>query len=126
MAKRFGYSAAAASLSYIRDNVDVIYVLGSGGASYAEVTASSIVSANMSAADITIACANQGPVMTVGAKNNQAIEGSGTATHAYLVNTSAQRILYVTEITSQVLSSGNTVNLGTWTVTANQTASNSS
>ena len=126
MAKRFGFSAAAASLTYIRDNVDVGWVMGSGGATYQDCTASYIVSSNVSSADLTIACAAQGPVLTVGAKNNQLIEGSGTATHFYLVNSSAERILFITEITSQVLSSGNTVNLGTWTVTANQTANNSS
>ncbi len=128
MAKRFGFSAAAASIAYIRDNVDVCYVAESGGATFSALNTANgnIVSANVSAADLTIACANQGPVLTVGQKPSQAVDGSGTANHAYLVNVSAARILYVTEITSLELASGGVVTLNSWTVTVNQTATNSS
>ncbi len=126
MAKRFGFSAAAASIGYIRDNVNVVYIAESGGATFSALNtaAGNIVSANLSAADITITCAAQGPVMNVGAKASQAVDGSGTATHAYLCSTSGARILYVTEVTSLELASGGVVTLNAWTVTVNQTATN--
>lgn len=132
MAKFFGHSAARASLAYIRDNADVIYIMPSanGGAyafSWTNATASNIVSANISATDFTLASVASdggGVVMTVGAKTSQAIEGSGTATHLMLGNSSAQRMLYTTTVSAQVLSSGNTVDIGSWTVTVLQSANN--
>jgi len=129
MAKRMGFSAAAASLSYIRDNSTALWITGSGGAANVSVLATAnghIVSANISAADFTIASANAGPVLTIAAKSSQSVDGSGTGTHLYLGSVSANRINYVTEMTSLVIASGGTVTIGTWTVTALQTANNSS
>ena len=105
MAKFYGHSAAAASLSYIRDNADVLYVMGSanGGAfdfSWTNATASNIVSAFVSAGIFTIASTSVGPAMAIAAMNSQGINGSGTATHLLLGNVSAQRILYVTTVSS--------------------------
>lgn len=130
MAKFYGYTAARTPLEYIRDNADVLYVMPSaqGGIdaiTWADVTASNIVSANVSSADFSIASSSVGPALTIGAKNGQSIEGSGTATHLLLGNTSAQRVLYVTTVSAQVLSSGNTVDIGSWTVTSLQSANNS-
>ena len=124
MVKRFGYSAASASLEYVRDNSDVCYLLSSGAATFAQVTASSIVSANISGADFTLASSSVGPALTIGAKTSQSVEGSGNATHLYLVSTSAQRINYITTVSAQILTSGNTVDIGSWSVTALQSANN--
>jgi hypothetical protein len=116
MAKRYGYSAAAASLAYVRDNATVCYVCTTAPASYSAAAnqPQMIVSANVSAADLTIASGGTGPVLTVGAKNSQTIESSGSAT----------RLLFVTNVSSQVLASGNTVNIGSWTITQLQSANN--
>lgn len=126
MAKYLGWSAATANLRYIRDNANVLYLTSGAGMTAAELTAESIVSANVSAADFTIASAPDGGVMTVGAKNSQAVEGSGNATHLYLIQDASgdNRLLLVTTVSSQVLASGNTVNIATWTVTALQSANN--
>ena len=129
MAKRFGFSAAAASLAYVRDNSNTYYITGSGGAANVSVLATAnghIVCANISAADFSIASGAQGPVLTIAAKSSQSVDGSGTGTHAYLCSTSGNRINYVTEMTSLVIASGGTVTIGTWTITANTTANNSS
>ena len=128
MAKRYGYSAAMAGLSYIVANSNAFYITGSGGAtgSALATTNGHIVCGNISGANFSIASGAQGPVLTVAAKNSQTIHGSGTGTHIYLVSTSAGKITFVTEMASQVLSSGGTVNIAAWTVTANQTANNSS
>ena len=128
MTKRFGYSAVAASVQYVAANSDVYYVLTSGGATFSAMSTTNghIVSARVSAADFTIASGNPGVILTVGRKGMQTVDGSGTATHVYLCNTSAERINYVTEVTNLVLASSGVVTLNTWDVTANQTATNSS
>ena len=127
MVKFVGFSAARAMLAYIRDNSDQIFLIPSGNpTSYAACTgaASGIVSANVSAADFSIASGTPGPVLTMGAKNSQPIEGSGLANHIAYCNSSAERINYITTVSAQVLSSGNTVNLGATTITALQSANN--
>ena len=122
MAKHMGFSANAASVAYVRDNADVMYLLinSANDASAGNI----VVSAVVSGADFTIASAAQGVVMTVGAKNSQSIEGSGNATHLALQTVSGTRRLVLTTVSAQVLASGNTVNIASWTVTSNASASN--
>ena len=123
MAKMLGFSANAASLAYVRDNADVMYLLinSANGASAGNI----VVSAVVSGADFTLASAAQGAVLTIGAKNSQSIEGSGTATHLALETVSGSRRLLLTTVSSQALASGNTVNIASWTATANASANNS-
>jgi hypothetical protein len=83
-----------------------------------------VVSANVSSADYTIASAAQGVVLTIGAKNSQPIEGSGNVTHLVLQTVSGSRRCLLTTVSAQVLASGNTVNIASWTVTCNASASN--
>lgn len=122
MAKMMGHSANRASLAYIRDNADVCYLLinSANDASAGNI----VVSAVVSSADFTIASAAQGAVMTIGAKNSQGIEGSGAVTHLALQTVSGTRRLVLTTVSAQTLASGNTVNIGSWTVTANASANN--
>ena len=126
MAKRYGYSAAAASLGYIRDNASVLYVCTTAPASFSAAAnqPQMIVSANVSSADFSLASGGTGPVLTIGAKNSQLIDSSGSATHLALARTSGSTLLYVTNVSSQVLASGNTVNVGSWTITNLQSANN--
>lgn len=122
MAKMLGFSANRASSAYVRDNADVMYLLIN---SANEASAGNIVvSASVSSADFTIASAAQGVVMTIGAKNSQSIEGNGNATHLALQTVSGSRRLVLTTVSAQVLASGNTVNIASWTVTSNASASN--
>lgn len=123
MAKYLGYSANSSWLRYIRDNADVMYL--TLNAATTPTAGSIVVSANISAADFTIASAAAGAVMTIGAKNNQTIEGSGNVTHIYLGTASASRCLLYSTVSSQILASGNTVNIASWTVTALASANNS-
>lgn len=121
--KFMGFSALSQSLRYIRDNSDVLYLITDSAQS---VTAGNlVVSANVSAADFTIASAAVGAVMTVGAKNSQNVEGSGNVTHLRLQTTSGSRYLLTTTVSSQILASGNTVNVASFTVTALASANNS-
>ena len=127
MAKKFGFSAAAASLAYVRDNGDRMYICGSAPQSYSAASnqPNMIVSANMSGADYTIASAATGAQLTIGAKTSQTIEGSGTATHAAIVNVSASRLLYVVNVSSKVLASGDSVSTTSFTITVLASANNS-
>jgi len=117
-----GFSANRASVGYVRDNSDVMYLLtdSANAASAGNI----VVSAVVSSADFTIASAAQGVVMTIGAKNSQSIEGSGNATHLVLQSVSGTRRLIQTTVSAQILASGNTVNIASWTVTANASANN--
>ena len=126
MVKRFGHSAAAAALGYIRDNSQVLRLTSTAPASYSAAANEPqlIVSANVSATDFTLASGASGPTLTLAAKSGQAIHGSGTATHAVLTKTSGTALLYVVNVSAQVLSSGNTVNTGALVITMLTSANN--
>ena len=129
MAKYLGWSALTNNFRFIIGNANetVMYLADVTTYTGSTVTANThaIVSANVSGADFTLASANAGAVMTVGAKNNQNVEGSGNATHLYLITPSANRLMLVTTVSAQILASGNTVNIASWTVTALMSANNS-
>lgn len=125
MAKFMGFSAATQNIRYIAQNSDRLYLADAATYTGGNIASNAIVSANVSGADFTVASAAQGGVLTVGSKNSQNVEGSGQATHIYLVNQSASRINIVSTVSAQVLASGNTVNIASWTVTANASANNS-
>jgi hypothetical protein len=115
---RFGYSAARAPLAYIRDNASVLRVITTAATRYAETTGASnnqCVSANVSAADFTIASGSTGPVLTVATKRDQLIKGNGLATHIALTRNSATSLLLLTNCSSQTLASGHFVDIASWT-----------
>lgn len=126
MSKKYGFSAAAASLAYIRDNATTIFVCSSAPQSYSAASnqPNMIVSAGASAADFVITSAATGALLTIAAKTGHTIDGSGTATHLAVVSVSGSRLLYVTNASSQVLSSGNTVTINSWTITNLASANN--
>lgn len=126
MSKKYGYSAAAASLAYIRDNANTIFVCGSAPQAYSAAAnqPNMIVSAGCSTADFVITSAATGALLTIAAKTGFTIDGSGNATHLAVVSTSGTRLLYVTNVSAQVLSSGNTVTINSWTITNLASANN--
>jgi len=126
MSKKYGFSAAAASLAYIRDNANTIFVCTTAPQSYSAAAnqPQMIVSAGASAADFVITSAATGALLTIASKTGQTIDGSGNATHLAVVSTSGSRLLYVTNVSAQVLSSGNTVTINSWTITNLASANN--
>ena len=56
-----------------------------------------------------------GRELTIAQQNNVAVDSSGTAQHVAICDGS--NLLYVTTVTSQVLTSGNTVTIPAWTIT---------
>jgi hypothetical protein len=127
MAKKFGFSAAAASLAYIRDNANILFICASAPQSYSAASnePNMIVSANISAADFTLASAATGAELTIGAKPSQAVEGSGLATHIALVKSSGTALLYVVNGSAKVLASGDSVSTTSFTITVLASANNS-
>ena len=126
MSKKYGFSAAAASLMYVRDNANTIFVCSTAPQSYSAASnqPQMIVSAGCSTADFVISSAATGALLTIAAKTSQLIDGSGNATHIAVVSTSGSRLLYVTNVSAQVLSSGNTVTINSWTITQLHSANN--
>jgi hypothetical protein len=120
---RFGYSAARAPLAYIRDNASVLRVISTAATTYAQTTGASndqCVSANVSAADFTIASGSTGPVMTVATKRDHLVKGNGVATHIALTRASATALLLLTNCSAQTLASGHFVDIASWTATNEQ------
>lgn len=58
--------------------------------------------------------------LTVAQKTGATISASGTATHVALLNTDTSELLYVTTITTQAVTSGNTATINSWGITLPQ------
>ncbi len=125
MSKYLGYTTLIQSLNYIKTNATVLYLSDVSTRTAASIVTNNnyIVSCNVSSTDFTVTSATLGAVLSVGAKNNQLVEGSGNATHLYLIKSG--ELILVTTVSAQILASGNTVNIGAWTVTALASANNS-
>lgn len=78
-----------------------------------------LADATMAGADFTLANGDtSGRKITVGAKADQLIDVSGTATHVALIDTSNSVLLYVTTCTSQALTANgsNTISFPAWDI----------
>lgn len=108
-----------AAFDYI-DLADTMHVCSTldGTPTYAEITAASLASVAVTPnTDFTKAAGDtSGRKVTVAAKNGVSVTASGTANHLALVTVSGTVVRYVTTCTSQVLTSGNTVNIPAWKV----------
>ena len=74
-----------------------------------------LATANLSGAFTKAAGTPNGRKTTVAQQSNLSVSASGTATHVCLIDGTA--LLYVTTVTSQALTSGNTVTVPAWTIT---------
>lgn len=78
----------------------------------AELASTSVASGDFTKSDAT---SPVGRKVAVATKANVNVTASGTATHVALVDDTS--LLYVTTVTSQALTSGNTVTIPSWNVT---------
>lgn len=79
------------------------------------VTTYELADVVMASGDFTKANGDvSGRKVTVAAKSGVPVDNSGSATHIALCD--ASTLLYVTTITSQSVTAGNTANIGTWKV----------
>lgn len=78
-------------------------------------TASVIPAHTLTGGDFTNADGDtSGRKVTIAAQNSLTADASGTVTHVAICD--ASTLLYVTTCTSQAVTSGNTVNIGSWDV----------
>lgn len=84
---------------------------------YAQATSTyTLANTTLAGGDYTKAAGSpSGRQVTIGAKSGVSVTGSGTATHVAI--TDGTNLLYVTTVTSQALTSGNTVTIPSWKVT---------
>lgn len=111
-----------AAFDYI-DQADVMHVCSTldSTPTYAEIVAASLADVAMTPnTDFTKADGDtSGRKLTVAAKSGVTVDASGTANHVALVTVSGSVVRYVTTCTSQVLTSGNTVNFPAWDIEIN-------
>jgi len=101
----------------IVDNAIRMAVCSSEPANFAAIAGVTLAQATVASGDFTIADAGGGGrQVTVAAKSGVSITASGSATHIVLHDNASTR-LYVTTCTSQSLTSGGTVDVGSWVIT---------
>lgn len=93
-----------------------IYLCTSEPASRAAADTASVIPAHtLTGGDFTNADGDSsGRKVTIAAQNSLTADATGTVTHVALCTGST--LLYVTTCTSQAVTSGNTVNIGSWKV----------
>lgn len=90
----------------------------------AEPTTYTAGNATLALADVTMASGDftaangdtSGRKLTVAAKSAVPVDTTGTGTHIALLDVTNSKLLYVTTTTSQGVSSGGTVDIGSWKV----------
>ncbi len=122
MAKRAPVETLDAQLDYVAGST-ALHICSSEPATFAAVGTSSLGTLAMAGGDFTksgTVPANR--VLTIAAKSGVPITSTnaGSTLHLALVNTAGSTLRYVTTIPSQSLTSGNTANTGTWTITLSQ------
>lgn len=93
-----------------------ILVTTSQPANRAAALSASLAGTSLSGGDFTKANGTpDGRQVTIGAKAGVSVTASGTATHVCIVD--GTDLLYVTTVTSQALTSGNTITIPAWKIT---------
>jgi len=114
MAKTVHNDVLDAALSKVA-TATTLTVCSSAPANFAGIAAVALAEATMSSGDYTIADGDtSGRKVTVAAQADMPVDETGTATHIALDDGST--LLYVTECTSQALTSGNTVSTPAWDI----------
>ena len=116
MAKWANDSVLDALLDKVATSTQLL-VTSSQPADRAAALSAALASTTVASGDFTKADSTSpaGRKVTVAQKANINVSASGTATHVCLVD--GTNLLYVTTVTSQALTSGNTVTVPAWTVT---------
>lgn len=114
MAKLVAAAVLDAALDKVATSTRMV-ICSTQPTNFAGIAAVNLGQVTMSGADFTkSAGTTSGRKTTVAAKSGISITASGTATHLSLDD--GTTLLYVTTITSQAVTSGNTASTGAWTV----------
>ena len=92
-----------------------LLVTTSQPATRAEALTAALATANLSGAFAKSAGSPSGRKTTIAQQDNVPVTETGSATHVCLID--GTELLYVTTVTAQTLTSGNTVTIPSWTVT---------
>ena len=106
-------AAMDAAFDFIRARVTQITVCSTQPTTYAEATSTyKLADGAITSTDITLGDGDtSGRKMTIGSQSNLTVDASGTAQHVALAGSTGNTLLLVTTVTSQALTSGNTVNV---------------
>lgn len=118
MAKSVNDVVLDAALNQIKNNCTRQVLCSQEPTTYTEANATYMLSqTTMVSGDFTNANGDtSGRKSTIGAKTGTTVTNTGTATHAALLDVTGTTLLYVTTVTSQALTAGNTVNIGSWKI----------
>lgn len=106
-----------AALDYYADS-DAMTLCSQQPATFAEVTTYRLATVAMSAGDFVKANGTpNGRKVTVAAKTDVPVTATGSATHVVLTKASGSVLKYVTTVDAQTVTSGNTVDIGSWAIT---------
>lgn len=102
--------------NYVKTNGNKMVLCSQEPTTYTEAnTTYKLAEVAMAGGDYTNANGDvSGRKLTVAAKNGVSVSATGTSNHAAIVDTVTSKLLYVTTHTAQALTSGNTVNIGSW------------
>ena len=116
MAKSLSNNVLDAPADYIIGIVDRMIACSAEPTTYAEANATfALADVAVAGGDFTKADGDvSGRKVTVAAKNGVAVDTTGTANHVALVDDGATALLAVTTAPAQGVSSGGTVDIGSW------------
>lgn len=116
MAKWQNDSMLDAAFDWIRARVTQITVCNAQPTTYAEATSTYALAADtMTSTDITVGDGDtNGRKMHMSSKTGVSVDTSGTASHIALVGSSGSTLLFVTQCTTQALTTDSTVSLPAW------------
>jgi len=113
------YVAGGNLMTVIMSSSDVVPTIGGSSTGSTGCLARSTVGGYMSTGYFTIATSSSGRCCTISACSCDDVIQTGVASYVCIVD-DASSIRYVTTCTTQTLSSGNKVNIGSWSITIAQ------
>lgn len=117
MAKQAPDATIDSMFDYV-DQCNTMVVCSGEPANYAGIAAVTLATVALTPdTDFTKANGDvSGRKVTIAAKSAVSVTASGTATHLAIARTTDSTLRYVTTVTSQVLTSGNTCNIPAWKI----------
>lgn len=116
MAKSVHNDVLDAALNVLKNNVTKRVACSAQPTTYAEANVTyNLAAVTVASGDFTIANGDtSGRKVTIAAKTGVSVTANGTVTHEALIDTANSKLLFVTTVPSQGVSSGGTVDMGTW------------
>lgn len=116
MAKTVHSDVLDGALNILKNNVTRMTACSAQPTTYTEANATyALANVTLASGDFTLAAGDtSGRKVTVAAKTGVSVSSSGTVTHVALLDVTNSKLLLVTTTTSQGVSSGGTVDFGSW------------